>query len=404
MTATLPSDIARWRSETPGSDRLVHLNNAGAALVPEMVRDAVLGHLALEQELGGYEAAEARAGSIRNTYAAVGRLLGAHARNIAVVQNSTVAFAQAISAFDLGPGDVLLTSRADYASNQIMYLSLAQRRGVEVVRAPDAPEGGVDPDEVRRMIGRRRPALVALTWIPTNSGLVQPVEAVGRACREADVPFLIDGCQAVGQMPVDVRSLHCDYLAGTARKFLRGPRGLGFLYASDRVLQAGAHPLLVDMHGANWTDADAFELTPDARRFETWEFAHALVLGLGAAAEYALEVGLEAAQRRARKLADYARERLAALPGVRVLDRGPELCAIVTAAIAGRDAEDIKLELRTRGINTSSSHREDAVIDMDDKHITSALRISPHYYNTEQEIDIAVATLSELLARASSRA
>ena len=398
MTDTLSLDLARWRSDTPGCSGLVHLNNAGAALVPRPVRDAVLGHLALEETLGGYEASDAQVEPIQQAYADVARLLGTNARNVALVQNSTVAFAQAISAFDLAPGDVIVTSRSDYASNQIMYLSLARRRGVEVVRAPDAPEGGVDPEAVRKLVALRRPALVALTWIPTNSGLVQPVEAVGRICREAEVPYLIDGCQAVGQMPVDVGRLHCDYLAATARKFLRGPRGLGFLYASDRMLDAGAHPLLVDMHGATWIDADAFELTPDARRFETWEFAHALVLGLGAAARYALQIGLDTARDRARELAEYARSRLAAVPGVRVLDRGPELCAIVTVAVAGRDTQDLKLELRRRGINTSSPHREDAVIDMDEKRADSALRISPHYYNTIEEIDTAVETLGEILS------
>ncbi|MEO8089746.1 MAG: aminotransferase class V-fold PLP-dependent enzyme [Gemmatimonadales bacterium] len=390
-------DLTRWRSDTPGCESLVHLNNAGAALVPRPVRDAILGHLALEEAIGGYEAADAQVEAIQQVYADVGRLLGAQSRNVALVQNSTVAFSQAISAFDLSAGDVIITSRSDYASNQIMYLSLARRRGVEVVRAPDAPEGGVDPEAVRELVARRRPALVSLTWIPTNSGLVQPVEAVGRICREADVPYLIDGCQAVGQMPIDVHRLHCDYFTAATRKFLRGPRGLGFLYVSDRMLQAGAHPLLVDMHGASWTDSDAFELAPDARRFETWEFAHDLVLGLGAAARYALEVGLDTARDRARELADYARYRLATVPGVRVLDRGPELCAIVTVAIRGHDTKDIKLELRRRGINTSSPHREDAVIDMDEKGTESALRISPHYYNTKEEIDTAVAALSDLL-------
>jgi selenocysteine lyase/cysteine desulfurase len=282
MTATLSGDLLRWRADTPGCSRVVHLNNAGAALAPRPVRDAVRAHLDLEDQLGGYEAAESEVAALRATYQAVGRLLGAGAQNVALVQNSTVALNQAISAFDLGPGDVILTTRSDYASNQITYLSLARRRGVEVVRAPDAPEGGVDLDEVRRLVARRRPTLVSLTWIPTNSGLVQPAEEVGEICRDAEVPYLVDACQAVGQMPIDVTRLHCDFLAAAARKFLRGPRGLGFLYVSDRMLQRGAHPLLVDMHGATWTDADAFELTADARRFETWEFAYALVLGLGA--------------------------------------------------------------------------------------------------------------------------
>jgi selenocysteine lyase/cysteine desulfurase len=398
VTPPEPAQLARWRADTPGCAGRVHLNNAGASLTPRVVHAAVTTHLELEDELGGYEAAEARSEAIHDVYRALGRLVGAGAPNIALAQNSTVAFAQALTAFDLGPGDVVLTSRADYASNQIMYLSLARRRGIEVLRAPDAPEGGVDPEALRRLVARRRPALVALTWVPTNSGLVQPVEAVGEICRSAEIPYLIDACQAIGQMPVNVARLGCDYLAATSRKFLRGPRGLGFLYVSDRALAAGAHPLLVDMHGATWTDPDAFELTPDARRFESWELAYALALGLGAAIRYALDVGLETARDRARALASRARERLAALPGVRILDRGSELCAIVTAACDGHSAADLKLTMRARGINVSSPSREDAVIDMDAKRATSALRISPHYYNTEEEVERAVEELGRVLA------
>ena len=385
--------LARWRADTPGCAERVHLNNAGAALVPQPVRRAIRDHLDLEDGLGGYEAAEARADALGHAAEAVGRLLGTERRNIAFVQNSTAAFAQALSAFDLAAGDVILTSRADYASNQIMYLSLARRRGVEVVRAPDLPAGGVDPDAVRDLVRRRRPALVALTWIPTNSGLVQDVAAVGGICRAAGVPYLVDACQAVGQLPIDAAVIGCDFLAGTARKFLRGPRGIGFLYVSDLALATGAHPLLVDMHGATWFDPDRFELTPDARRFELWEIAPALVLGTGAAAEYALRVGIETARDRARALAAYARTRLAELPAFRVLDRGRELCAIVTVDPAGRPAAALKLALRARGINVSSPAREDAVIDMDEKGAVSALRISPHYYNTAGEIERVVEEL-----------
>jgi selenocysteine lyase/cysteine desulfurase len=312
-------------------------------------------------------------------------------------QNSTVAFTQALAAFDLGPGDLILTSRADYASNQIMYLALAQRRGVETIRVPDAPEGGIDPQALRELILRRRPALMALSWIPTNSGLVQPAEAVGEICRHSGVPYIVDACQAVGQIPVDVRRLHCDYLAAASRKFLRGPRGAGFLYVSDQALEAGAYPVTVDMHGATWTEPDRFELTPDARRFESWEISFALALGIGAAAEYALSVGVETARERSWALARYARERLGEVDEVRVLDRGPVLCAIATAELGGRPAEKIKLALRARGINTSSPSWDDAVIDMREKRATSALRISPHYYNTTDEIDTAVDALADVL-------
>ncbi len=392
------ADLVRWRADTPGCTGRVHLNNAGAALVPRPVADAVARHLALESTLGGYEASEAMAGAVAETYGALARLVGAAPRNIALAQSNTIAFTQALSAFDLASGDVILTTRNDYASNQITYLSLARRRGVQIVRADDLPEGGVDPDSMRAHLRRRRPALVAVTWVPTNSGLVQDVAAVGAACEEAGVPYLVDACQAVGQMPVDVGRLRCDYLTATGRKFLRGPRGIGFLYASDRALASGAHPLMVDMHGATWTDPDAFQVEPDARRFETWEIACAAVLGLGTAARYALDVGLEAARDRARALAAETRLRLREVPGARVLDRGPELCAIVTVALEGLDTNAVKLELRRRGINTSATTRAAAVIDMDRKGAPSAVRISPHYYNTEEEIARAVEELAAVAA------
>ena len=250
-TARLPDPrVKQWRRDTPGCRNRVHLNNAGAALMPSAVLDAVVAHLKRESTLGGYEAADAASEQVAGTYVSVAELIGAHPRNVAVVENATAAFSLALSAFDFRRGDVILTSRNDYISNQIMYLSLARRLGVELVRAEDLPDGGVDPASVREVIERRRPRLVAVTHVPTNSGLVQPVEAVGEICEAAGVPYLIDACQSVGQIPLDVRRLRCDYLSATARKFLRGPRGVGFLYVSDRMLATGAHPLLVDMRGA----------------------------------------------------------------------------------------------------------------------------------------------------------
>lgn len=396
---SIPADprVASWRADTPGAGTRVHLNNAGAALVPRPVSAAITEHLGREAALGGYEAGDAARDAIETVYSSVGRLIGAPAGTIALSQSATTAFAAALAAFDFRAGDSIVTTRADYASNQIMYLSLARRLGVEIIRADDLAEGGVDPESVRAIISRRRPVLVAVSWIPTNSGLVQAAEAVGDVCAEADVPYLVDACQAVGQMPIDVSRLRCDYLSATARKFLRGPRGMGFLYVSERALAGGAYPLLVDMHGAAWTGVDEFTLRNDARRFETWEMSYALVLGLGAAAEYALGVGLDVAQARSWALAEHARQRLAALPGARVLDRGTARCAIATAAFDGHDGADLKLRLRARGINTSAPSREDAVIDMDAKGTTSALRISPHYYNTEQEVDQAIEALAALL-------
>jgi selenocysteine lyase/cysteine desulfurase len=392
------TELRRWRADTPAAEAgRIHLNNAGASLMPKPVLAAVTQHLELEAKAGGYEAADAVRFDIDDAYSAVAQLIGAQPRNIAVVENATVAFFQALSAFDFKPGDVLLTTRNDYISNQLAYISLARRSGLHVVRAEDLPEGGVDPDSVRALMREHHPRLVAATWVPTNSGLVQPVEEIGALCAAENVPYLVDACQAVGQLPIDVNRLQCDFLSATARKFLRGPRGVGFLYVADRALERGAYPLLVDMQGAHWREADEFELVPSARRFENWEFAYALLLGMGEAARYALSIGLERIEAITTEMAGYTRERLASLDGVRVLDRGRKRCAIVTAEIAGHDAREIMLRLREEAINTTATLREYAVIDMDDKRAASALRISPHYYNTRREIDILVSALQEFV-------
>jgi selenocysteine lyase/cysteine desulfurase len=392
--------LHRWRLDTPGCAGRVHLNNAGASLTPRPVLDAVHAHLDLEAEIGGYEAEDAVEERVQETYGLVAALLGAQAANVALVENATVAVAQSLAAFDFQAGDVLVTTHNDYTSNQLMYLALAERRGVEVRRADDLPGGGVDPESVRRLVAHPRCRLVALTWVPTNSGLVQPAEEVGAICEEAGVPYLVDGCQAVGQLPVDVGRVRCDFLAGTARKFLRGPRGIGFLYVSGRMLARGAYPFSLDMRGAELKDAGTFTLAPSARRFENWEYSYALVLGLAEAARYSAAVGPEGG-RRAQELAGHVRERLTAIPGVCLMDRGPRLCAVVTARIpgwtaAGRNAGELVRRLRRSGINASAAVSGRGPFNAPGAEGTSVLRISPHYYNTLEEIDTGVAAIAAL--------
>ena len=385
--------VKQWRDDTPGCSKQIHFNNAGAGLMPRGVLDVMVEHLDREANFGGYESADDAETNVAAAYSNVAKVLGARPQNIAVVENSTVAFFQALSAFDFQRGDVIVTTRNDYISNQLAYLSLARRHGVELRRAADLPSGGADPQSVKELLREPRVRLVAVTWVPTNSGLMQPVEALGEIAEAAGVPYLVDGCQAVGQIPVDVAKLRCDFFSGTARKFLRGPRGIGFLYVSDRALRRGDFPLYIDMRGADWVSADSFAPAPDARRFENWEFAYSLVLGLGEAARYAMEVDVERGGNRARGLAAILRSKLSELSGICVLDRGEELAAIVTLQMDGWDATELSKQLRTRGINSSASLRAYAVIDMDEKGAESALRLSPHYYNTEEEINRAVEEL-----------
>ena len=238
----------------------------------------------LESRIGGYEAAEARDGAVQAAYRSVADLIGAQSRNIAFTENATASFSQALSSIPLERGDVILTTRNDYASNQIQLLSLQARLGVQILRAPDRSEGGMDVQAMAELIRRRRPKLVCVTHVPTNSGLIQDVHAIGSVCRDTGVLYLVDACQSIGQLPIDVAQVQSDFLSASARKYLRGPRGAGFLYVSDRVLDQGLEPLYIDMRGADWIAADRYRARPDARRFENWEFAWALVLATGEAA------------------------------------------------------------------------------------------------------------------------
>ncbi|WP_049561398.1 aminotransferase class V-fold PLP-dependent enzyme [Nonomuraea sp. SBT364] len=384
------------RADTPGCEQVTHFNNAGCGLLATPVLTAMVDHLRLEAGIGGYEASAARAEQVRGFYTEIAALINCAPGNVAFATSATHAYATALSAIPFEPGDVILTTRNDFISNQIAFLSLRKRYGVRVVHAPDTPEGGVDVPAMAALMRELRPRLVSATHIPTNSGLVQPVAEIGAHCRELDLLYLVDACQSVGQYPVDVAEIGCDLLTATCRKFLRGPRGSGFLYVSDRVLRAGYEPLFIDMYGARWAAPDRYEPVGTAARFEDWEFPYATVLGSAAAVAYAREVGMAAIARRTPALAARLRDRLAVIPGVRVLDRGPQLGGLVTFGIKGWEAQPFKAAMDARGINSALSFREFAQFDFTDKDVEWCLRLSPHYYNTEEEVARVADAVAEL--------
>lgn len=395
------TQLSHLRADTPacvetpaGKPALIHLNNAGAALPPLPVLRVMQEHLDLEARIGGYEAADAKTAEIAGFYTAIARLLNARPRNIAFATSATDAYARVLSAIPFRPGDTILTTENDYISNQIAFLALQKRLGIKLLRARDTAEGGVDIADFELLLKKHRPVLAAVTHIPTNSGLVQPVAAIGKICREHGVWYLVDACQSAGQMALDVEKIGCDFLSATMRKFMRGPRGAGFLYASDRALEAGLEMLLPDMRSADWTGADEYVTNPTAQRFEYWEMPPALVLGSKAAAEYALSVGMDWIENRVKLLADLTRQRLRELPGVQVLDKGTELCGIVTAHAPHWNAETLMQKLRAENINCRISSLIVAQIDFPRKDVTWALRVSPHYYNTEEEEERMVEVLS----------
>ena len=209
--------------------------------------------------------------------------------------------------------------------------------------------------------------------------------------------YLLDACQAVGQLPIDVEEIGCDLLAATGRKFLRGPRGTGFLYVRRAMLET-LEPAMIDHFGAPWVGADRYALRPDARRFETWEKNYAARLGLGAAVDYALGLGLDAIRARCLHLTDHVKAELERLPRVTLHDLGRDRAAIVSFAVSGLASEAIRSELTQRAINVSVSKPNSTLLDASARNLPTVLRVSPHYYNSEDEIDLFVDALNDIIA------
>ena len=386
-------DVDRARADTPGCTEVLHFNNAGSALPPQLVLDAQIDHLNQEAHLGGYEAAAYAEDRLQHTYDAIARLIGAEAEEIALVENATRAWDMAFYGMDLGPGDHILTSAASYASNYIAMLQVAERTGASVQVVPSDTDGQIDLHALRDAIDDRT-ALIALTHVPTNGGLVNPATEVGAVAQDAGVPYLLDACQSAGQLPLDVDELGCTMLSATGRKYLRGPRGTGFLYVQRDWIERLTPPLL-DLHAATLNSPTSYRIRSDAKRFETWEGYVAGKIALGVAVDYALDWGMDAISERVQHVAEKLREALRAQRGVTVYDAGTRQCGIVTFAIEGTDAHAIQHRMRTDGINVSVSTPASTLLDAKARDLPKLVRASIHYYNTDTEVERFVATLNQ---------
>jgi cysteine desulfurase/selenocysteine lyase len=387
--------LERARRDTPGVEHVLHLNNAGSSLPPRQVLDATIDHLRLEAQIGGYEAADAARDRVERVYGAAAEMIGAHPDEIAIIENATRAWDMAFYSIPFETGDRILTAVAEYGSNFIPYLQIAEQHGVSVEVVPNDEHGQLSVDALKNMMDERV-KLISITHVPTNGGLVNPAEEIGQVAREAGVFYLIDACQSIGQLPMHVDALNCDLLSTTGRKYIRGPRGTGFLYVRRGVLDR-LQPPLIDHHAASWVAADRYELRDDARRFENWETNYAAKIGLAVALDYALGWTLDVTWARIQGLANDLRTKLDAIPGVTVQDLGVVRCGIVAFTVDGTNLDRLKERLADQRINVSVSHAPSTRLDMEARGLDALVRSSVHYYNSEAEIDRFVETLESII-------
>ncbi|TNF92162.1 MAG: aminotransferase class V-fold PLP-dependent enzyme [Gammaproteobacteria bacterium] len=378
-------DIHALRTDTPGCHKTLHLNNAGASLTTAPVLRTINDYLEKEAMIGGYEAALQEDSQIQATYESIARLLNCSDSEIALMESATNGWDAIFYALTFKPGDRILTGHSEYASNYIAMLQRAEAMGIRIEIVPDDAHGQIDLNKLETMMDDKV-RLIALTHVPTNNGLVNPAREVGGiAKRWQHAWYHLDACQSVGQMPINVEEVDCDSLSATGRKYLRAPRGTGFLYINQSHI-ANLHPSQVDMRAAEWTAMNTYTLRDDAKRFEHWEASHALRLGLKTAVDYAMDLGLANIQKRIDYLSAKLRSVLSTIPEITLRDKGLKQCGIVTFDIHGLDCQDVVQNLYDKGINASLSPANMARLDMEPRGLNAVIRSSVHYYNTEEEL------------------
>jgi selenocysteine lyase/cysteine desulfurase len=393
-TVLTPEEIDAARAVTPGCGPrgVIHLNHAGSSLPPHAVLDAQIGHLEAESILGGYEAAAAASDRAEAVYDSIARLIGSEANEIARMEHATAAWNAAFWSVPMTPGQHVVVHDQEYGANIVAFLTAAERRGAVIDRVPSDRFGQVDVDAVADRLDRHDVALVSLTHVPTNGGLVNPAAEIGALTRSTGVPFLLDACQSVGQRRIDVDEIGCDLLSATGRKYLRGPRGSGFLYVRSALLER-LEPSQPDHHGADLVAGDRYEWIDGARRFEHWEHSVASWLGLGAAVDHALGWDIARIEATVVERADQLRSMLTTA-GFTVYDEGVERCGIVTTAIGAESSEHLRLRLAEHRINATTTPPGSSRWDVERRNLPELLRLSVHYTTTPDELDRTVAVLT----------
>jgi cysteine desulfurase/selenocysteine lyase len=380
-----PREIQKFRDETKGTSEWTHFNNAGASLPPDVVVETVIQYLSEEAGRGGYETEYKYREQLENVYQLIARLIHAEKDEVAIVENASMAWGLAFNGIRFQRGDIILTSEMEYVTNLLGFLNAEQTQGIQIKVIPNDEQGNFSLQALENAITAQT-RLIAITHIASTAGSVVPVIEIGKIARRHKILYLVDACQTVGQIPINVKEIGCDILSATGRKYLRGPRGTGFLYVRKEI-QETFKIIFMDGHNAQLINENAFEIRKDCRRFELFEKNRALTLGLGKAIEYALNIGMGRIWQRIQFLAALMRRQLGEIDEITVHDNGEQKSGIVTFSVSGIGSSHVKSELAERKIHVSVGLAKSTLIYMNRNSLSTVVRASIHYYNTEGEIN-----------------
>lgn len=385
-------DVAAERARTVGAGLSHHFNAAGAALPSADVVSTVIDHLRREERLGGYEAAAAMRDQSDAVYDAAAALIGASAPEIAIFDSASTGLRVLMDALRPTRSDRIVASSTTYVSHALQLMTMAREQNVDLVVAPVDEHGRMDVAALDALLADGRPSVVTVSHIPTSSGLTEPVERIGEVARRHGATYIVDATQSIGHLAVDVDRIGCDALVTTGRKFLRGPRGTGFAYIRSSLLER-LTPTAPDVRGAKWTGPTDWELSPSARRFETWESSVATRLGLGVALREALERGPDSTESWLLERALLLRRSLSLIPGVSVVDPVGSTSAIVTFVVEGVAAGRVVEALASVDVRVVAVPDTHGQWDLGARAIPSVVRASIHVYNDEADLDALLAAV-----------
>ena len=398
-------DVQRIRQDFPilsrsiREQKLVYLDNAATTQKPQPVLDTLASYYATGNaniHRGVYLLSEEATAAYDLARVKVQGLLNARAAHeIIFTRNSTESInlvAQSYGRQNLGPGDEVLITHMEHHSNIVPWQLLCEQVGARLCVAPIDGRGTLQLDEFERLISPRT-RLVAVVHLSNSLGTVNPVQEIARMAHARGVPVLIDGSQSIYHMPVDVQALDCDFYVFTGHK-LYGPTGIGVLYGRESLLEQ----MPPYQGGGDMIRSVTFTKTTYAElphKFEAGTPHIAGAIGLGAAVDYLLRVGLEGIGRHEADLLAYGTNALSEVKGLRLIGTAPKKASILSFVMDGAHPHDIGTIVDSDGVAIRTGHHCTQPV-MDRFGVPATARASIAMYNTHEEIDALVKALERV--------